>query len=101
MAAAMQVDLPALAEASSLIGARAHDLDEILRRLVEILDVEGPCWGGDEVGVAFAAAYLPASAQTRAVFGDVRDGVWTVGRAIGAVVAQVAESDGRAERRFG
>lgn len=76
--AGFQVDPTRLRTAAPRFDAVADQLERAGTALQGELEAEGPCWGGDEAGQAFAQSYLPgAEATTRALS--------TVGEALRAI----------------
>lgn len=68
MTAGFRVDPVRLRSASPQFEAVADRLEDAGRALQAALAAEGPCWGHDDAGQAFAQSYLPqAEATTRAV----------------------------------
>lgn len=49
-------------------GQAADSLESVLRDLDAARNAEGSCWGGDDAGAAFAAAYAPASEAADRLF---------------------------------
>jgi WXG100 family type VII secretion target len=63
-----QVDPVHLRSASPQFDTAADQLEDARTALETALAAEGPCWGGDNAGQAFARNYLPqAEATTTAV----------------------------------
>jgi uncharacterized protein YukE len=101
MTGTLRVDIPALRACGPSFAHLSTLVDEALRRLGDRLDAQGPCWGGDEAGAAFQAAYGPAADTVRRILPDLRDGVASVGLSL-RVAADTAEAaEDRTANRFG
>jgi uncharacterized protein YukE len=97
----LRVDLPGLRAAQPRVEAVASDIATTLTILTARLDREGACWGNDDTGQRFAAAYLPAAATLRQAFADLHDGVASIAQSLSTVASNVEAVDGRTESRFG
>jgi uncharacterized protein YukE len=97
----MYVDVTGVHDAVPSFDALADRIAEAYRRLGSVLDGEGACWGGDEVGARFAQAYQPAAERVRGAFPDLSESVHEVASALRTVAADVAASDQRAVSRLG
>ena len=74
----------------------ADSVAAIVARLGADLDAEGPCWGADEAGRAFASQYLPASTALRSLVTGASAGIVGLGAAVGRVADGFAAADGQA-----
>jgi uncharacterized protein YukE len=84
----IRVDAVTLRATQARFDDLAGSVTSIAARLGSALDAEGPCWGGDEAGDAFASEYLAASAALRSLLtgtsSDIRDLGVAIGRAADA-----------------
>jgi hypothetical protein len=90
-----RVDLPALRRVQPRVEDIATGVRAALAELVGALDAEGPCWGADETGQTFNAAYGPAVATVQQGFGEFGRGVDSVARALSLVADQAEAVDTR------
>ncbi|MBX6749324.1 MAG: hypothetical protein IRY85_06550 [Micromonosporaceae bacterium] len=75
----------------------ADEVGDARHRLEVRLEGEGRCWGTDEAGAAFEAAYLPASRAVRSMLATVESGVHELATVLGLLttVLETAEHDAR------
>ena len=97
----MRVDTTELRSAEPAFDLLANGVDTLLARLWVALDIEGPCWGADEVGAKFAGQYLRPAQQARAGLTGLSEAMAAVGHALLAVADGVDAADGRARSRLG
>jgi uncharacterized protein YukE len=100
MGAVMRVDTRALRQARPAVDDVAAELDGALRQLDSGLDAEGRCWGDDEAGQSFAAAYVPALDQLRRSLATLQTGVSHVAQVLDTVADRVDAADARAGARL-
>lgn len=96
----MRADAAALRRAEPSLETLASGVAGLLTRLTAALDVEGACWGDDEVGAAFEQGYLPAAISVLGALPRLRDGFAGTGAAILSVADNVDAADERARARF-
>ena len=70
-----------------------------LTRLQGVLDAEGLCWGSDETGRTFDAAYVPALSTVHKGFTEIGRAVDAIARALSVVADRAEAVDGRAATR--
>ncbi|HEX6872779.1 MAG TPA: hypothetical protein VF163_16910, partial [Micromonosporaceae bacterium] len=75
-------------------------LARTLRTLTAALAAEGECWGDDEIGAAFSAAYLPAAQLVGDGMDQVRTRVAEIGDAVGLVADRAVAADRQAQSRW-
>lgn len=80
-----------------------HRLADAIHRisigLTQALEAEGPCWGSDEWGVAFAATYLPASAVVRSLVAGTATAIDDLAATLAVVADVFATAEHEAGRR--
>jgi hypothetical protein len=96
----MRADPAALRSTEPAFDTMASAVDGLLVRLAGALDVEGACWGEDEVGSAFEQGYLPVALGLREALPRLRDLMTGTGAQVLAVADNVDGADGRAQSRF-
>lgn len=101
MGEVMRVDQLALRDAAAGFGTLAASFDGALSMLCSGLDAEAGCWGGDEIGVAFAESYLPAAEEIRAAWAGLARTAVEIGDAIITAASNVDQAEGWAQARFG
>lgn len=67
-----------LRQTGAQMAGLADEIGEARHRLAAALESEGRCWGADEAGLAFEAAYLAASRDVRSVLAAVEGGVYGI-----------------------
>jgi WXG100 family type VII secretion target len=70
-----EVDPTALRSASPKFSTTGDGLADAWAALRSVLDAEGACWGGDEVGQKFSQGYSPAADTARAAFPGITDAI--------------------------
>ncbi len=89
-------DAAALRATQAGFDGLARSVADVLTRLDATLAAEGPCWGHDETGVAFADQYRPTAAAIRAVLLSTSSDVGVFGDAVAAVARWFAAADAAA-----
>ncbi len=82
-------------------GQASDDLDQARWELSSALAGLGEAWGGDEVGQAFAAEYLPLADKVLRSLETLSRGMGGIEEALRAVAANVERTDHAAGARFG
>lgn len=95
-----RVDPAGLRAGEPAVRAIASSIGTVLARLDAALVREGACWGADEVGQTFAAAYRPAVATMRQALTDLGDGAAGIADALLTVAANAEQTEGRTRLRF-
>lgn len=86
-------DPRALRDVVGSLRALAEEIDDALVRLDAVLDAEGRCWGTDEPGLAFEAAYAPASTAVRSLLGTATERIEGLADAIVLVAAELTRAE--------
>lgn len=94
------VDPGALRSAVPDLTEVADRLATTLARLRAALAEEGPCWGRDEPGAAFAHAFLPASEPAERAFAELSDAIETIGARLTAIADRSEATDQQSRARF-
>ena len=94
------VDAAGLRAGEPTVRAIATSIGTVLAQLDTALVREGACWGADEVGQTFAAAYQPAVDAMRQALTDLRDGAVGIADALLTVAANAEQAEDRARLRF-
>ena len=97
----MRVDVTGLRACAPTFAGLSAAVGETVRRVLDRVDAEGACWGGDETGTMFDTAYRPALTIMRRALPGLRDGVEAVGRSLLAAADEVEAAESRASDRFG
>lgn len=87
------VDPAALRRAAGCIAGEADVLGELATDAPPRLAALGACWGDDEVGRRFAAAYEPAAATVLANLQALSHGLVRIAGALGAVARAYEQVD--------
>ncbi len=96
-----EIDIEAVADLPPRFARISSGLDDVLGRIVEMLDAESGCWGADDIGADFARAYLPPVDEVRTAMGAVRDRVGEVSQSMRLCAAAADTAERRANERFG
>jgi WXG100 family type VII secretion target len=73
-----EVDPDALRSASPKFTSTGDKLADAWQALRSVMDAEGTCWGGDEVGQKFAQGYSPAADTAREAFPGIAEAVHAI-----------------------
>lgn len=95
-----RVDVPGLRLAQPRVEEIATGVFATLTTLQGALAAEGPCWGSDETGRTFDAAYHPAVATVHDGFTELGRAVDSIARALSLVADQAEAVDGRTASRL-
>jgi hypothetical protein len=97
----MRVDPAGLHWIWPTFAALSCRLDDLAAGLSATLDVEEGCWGGDEMGTAFARSYVAAAQQARHGLDSVVATVSDISAALLAVATNVDACEQRVHHRCG
>lgn len=96
----MRVDIVGLRETWPAFNALSANIEDALCRLTDALAAEGPCWGADEPGTAFAEEYVGPALRLCGAFGSLRDGVRDIGDAVRTAADAADGAELRATQRL-
>lgn len=99
--AGFQVDPVRLRSASPQFDAAADQLEDARTALETALAAEGPCWGGDDAGQAFARSYLPRAEATTTAVATLVQALRAIRVGLDASADTWEGCDGGAAGRFG
>jgi uncharacterized protein YukE len=99
--AGFQVDPARLRSASPQFDAVAGQLADAHAAREAALRAEGPCWGGDEAGQAFARSYLPQAEAAARALGTVVQALRAIRVSLNASADTWDGTDQGAAGRFG
>lgn len=60
----------------------AQGVKEVHEKLLQTLNEQGDCWGGDEAGAAFAKDYVPYAVQALRQMDEIDGGVQAMAAAV-------------------
>ncbi|WP_328392234.1 hypothetical protein [Nocardia sp. NBC_00416] len=83
---ALQASRPAIAKVADRVAAAVNAARTVI-------DAEGECWGGDEIGQNFAAQYGPGAAEGLTGLDLLSQAVNGVGDGVGAVATDFGNQD--------
>jgi uncharacterized protein YukE len=95
-----RVDIASLRLAQPRVEEIATSVLATLTTLQGTLDAEGSCWGNDETGRTFDAAYRPAVATVHDGFTELGSTVEAIARALSVVADRAEAVDGRTASRM-
>jgi uncharacterized protein YukE len=96
----MRVDSDGLRGSGPRFDVLAAGVDGVLSRLTAVLEAEGPCWGGDDVGRYFQDGYLGGARDTRDGLASLRSAIVHIGQSVFDAANAVDAAEDRAWSRF-
>jgi uncharacterized protein YukE len=96
----LRVDPGALRQAHPELIAVGDSVAATLARLTAALAIEGPCWGSDDTGRTFAAAYLPAGDAIRALLHGTAQRAQEIGAGVQAAADAFDRANGAAAQQW-
>ncbi|MFD4357274.1 WXG100 family type VII secretion target [Nocardia sp. NPDC058519] len=89
----IKADPDALRTTQSSFDSVASTLSAALTTLTAALAAEGECWGGDEIGQAFAGNYTPGVEQGKTSVGNLAKSMTQLGTNMVTVADKLVEQD--------
>ncbi|MEU1982665.1 hypothetical protein [Nocardia sp. NPDC019395] len=89
----IKVDEEALQAARPAIAEVADQVADAVNAALEVINAEGECWGGDEIGQKFAETYKPGAEEGLTGLNLLNQAVNGVGDGLGAVATDFGNQD--------